>query len=79
MNLLINKISIIQKIIKSTSFELIFKNPLNSFLPPISDSKLLNLFLEIGKKGDNKPKLASSITLNKQNLDELKNIFDDYL
>ena len=33
----------IQKKIKSTSFELIFKNPLKSSLPPISDSKLLNL------------------------------------
>ena len=68
----------IQKKIKSTSFELIFKNPLKSSLPPISRSKLLNLFLEIGKKGDKKPKLANSITINKNNLDVLKAIFGDY-
>ena len=67
----------IQKKIKSTSFELIFKNPLKSSLPPISDSKLLNLFLEIGKKGDKTPKLADSITINKHNLDVLKTIFGD--
>ena len=62
----------IQKKIKSTSFELIFKNPLKSSLPPISRSKLLNLFLEIGKKGDKKPKLAASITINKKIIDVLK-------
>ena len=67
----------IQKKIKSTSFELIFKNPLKSSLPPISDSKLLNLFLEIGKKGDKTPKLADSIIINKHNLDVLKTIFGD--
>ena len=70
-------LSTFKKKIKSTSFELIFKNPLKSSLPPISRSKLLNLFLEIGKKGDKKPKLANFITINKNNLDVLKAIFGD--